>query len=165
MTITPFQPGTFGKATFEPMTLAAAQSLGTAFAQIDPWAYYNYAPEALTEYLASVEDGAPRFKIVVDGKLAGAIGIRRNWLRGPYLQFLAILPAFQRHGVGSLSLSWFEREAGVGRAQNLWVTTSDFNSRAQALYERYGFVRVAALDALVAEGASEILFRKRLTLR
>lgn len=147
------------------MTLAAARSLGPAFAQIDPWAYYKFAPDALIEYLAGDEDGAPRFKIVVDGEPAGAIGIRRNWLRGPYLQFLAVLPAFQRHGIGSLCLSWFEREAAVGRAQNLWVTTSDFNSRAQALYERYGFVRVATIDALVAEGAAEILFRKRLTVR
>jgi GNAT superfamily N-acetyltransferase len=147
------------------MTPSAAQSLGAALARIDPWSRYNYTPEALGEYLAGDEADAPRFKIVVDGELAGAIVYRRNWLRGPYLQFLGILPPFQDRGVGSVALSWFEQEAGAGPVQNLWVAASDFNVRAHTFYERHGFVRVAAIDALVAEGNSEILFRKRLTVR
>ena len=69
-------------------------------------------------------------------ELAGAIGVRRNWLRGPYLQFLGILPAFQRRGIGSVALDWFEGEARAAQAQNLWVAASDFNARALAFYER-----------------------------
>jgi ribosomal protein S18 acetylase RimI-like enzyme len=42
------------------------------------------------------------------------------------------------------------------------VAASDFNSGALRFYERHGFVRVAALEGLVAEGRSEILLRKRL---
>jgi diamine N-acetyltransferase len=147
------------------MTPSDSWALGSALSQIGPWAHYNYTPEALTEYLAGNEAEAPRFKIVVDGKLAGAIVYRRNWLRGPYLQFLGILPSFQSQGTGGLALAWFEREAGAGQVQNLWVMATDFNVRAHAFYERHGFVRVATVDALVAEGASEILFRKRLTVR
>ena len=165
MTTTPGQVGQSGIAIFEAMTPSAAQSLGAALARIDPWAHYNYTPEALAEYLAGDEADAPRFKIVVDGELAGAIVYRRNWLRGPYLQFLGILPACQDRGIGSVAVLWFEREAGGGRAQNLWVAASDFNVRALAFYEQHGFVRVATIDALVAEGVSEILFRKRLTVR
>jgi diamine N-acetyltransferase len=165
MTTAPIQARQSGSAIFEPMTPSAAVSLAAALAQIDPWAHYNYTPGALAEYLAGNEADAPRFKIVVDGELAGAIVYRRNWLRGPYLQFLGILPAFQDRGIGSAAVVWFEREAGDGRAQNLWVAASDFNVRALAFYEQHGFVRVATIDALVAEGVSEILFRKRLTVR
>jgi ribosomal protein S18 acetylase RimI-like enzyme len=88
--------------------------------------------------------------------------VRRNWLRGPYLQFLGVLPAFQHRGIGSLALTWFENEARTGRAQNLWVAASDFNARALSFYERRGFNRVATLEDLIVKGGSEILLRKRL---
>jgi ribosomal protein S18 acetylase RimI-like enzyme len=148
---------------FEAMSRAAAERLGTALAEIDPWARYAYAPSALTAYLAGQEADAPRFAIHVNGTLAGAIGVRRNWLRGPYLQFLGILPCFQHQGVGSVALAWFEGEARAVRAQNLWVAASDFNTRALAFYEHRGFHRVATLEDLVVEGGSEILLRKRLS--
>jgi ribosomal protein S18 acetylase RimI-like enzyme len=159
------QPARAGTVTFQPMTVPAAELLGEALSAIDPWAHYNYTPSALAEYLAGDEAGAPRFAIIVDQKLAGAIGIRRNWLRGPYLQFLGILPPFQQRGVGSAALSWFETDARAGNAQNVWVAASDFNARAQTFYERHGFIRVAAIEGLVVEGVSEILFRKRLSVR
>jgi ribosomal protein S18 acetylase RimI-like enzyme len=160
------RPDTLQKpnVTFERMTAKAAQKLGAALAEVDPWARYAYTPSALTSYLDTFEPDAPRFEIVVDRKLAGAIGVRRNWLRGPYLQFLGVLPAFQHRGIGSLALSWFENEAHAGRAQNLWVAASDFNTRALAFYERHGFSRVATLEDLIIEGGSEILLRKRLAM-
>ena len=39
-----------------------------------------------------VDGGAPRFAVWLGGKLAGAAGLRLNWLRGPYVQFLGVLP-------------------------------------------------------------------------
>ncbi|MBY0559283.1 GNAT family N-acetyltransferase [Hyphomicrobium sp.] len=150
--------------TFEPMTAEAAQSLGAALAQIDPWARYEYTGETLAAFLAGEEPGAQRFQIIVDGVLAGAIVIRSNWLRGSYLQFLGILPAFHRQGVGRSALLWFERGSEASGARNLWVVASDFNAGAQAFYERHGFARIGIIDGLVADGAGEILFRKRLTI-
>ncbi len=147
---------------FEPMTASAAAIPGGALAKIDPWALYGYTPAALSAYLAAREADAPRFEIIVDRAIAGAIGIRRNWMRGPYLQFLGILPPYQRQGVGRMALAWFEGEARARAEQNIWVAASDFNARALAFYERHGFGRVATLDGLIAEGRSEILFRKRL---
>jgi GNAT superfamily N-acetyltransferase len=147
---------------FEPMTASAAAILGGALAKIDPWALYGYTPAALSAYLAAREADAPRFEIMVDRAIAGAIGIRRNWMRGPYLQFLGILPPYQRQGIGRVALAWFEGEARAQGAQNLWVAASDFNARALSFYEHHGFNRVATLDALIAEGRDEILLRKRL---
>jgi GNAT superfamily N-acetyltransferase len=148
----------------EPMSAAAADFLGPSLARIDPWARYAYAPSQLATFLAAEETGAPHFAIKVDGAVAGAVCVRTNWLRGPYLQLLALLPANQGHGIGGSILAWFEAEARAENAQNLWVCASEFNARAISFYERHGFSRTAALPDLVVDGTSEILLRKRLPL-
>jgi ribosomal protein S18 acetylase RimI-like enzyme len=147
----------------EPMTPVAAKILGPLLSGIDPWARYAYTGRVLTTFLASEEAGAPRFAIKVDRVIAGAVGVRNNWLRGPYLQFLGILPAYQSHGIGGSILDWFESEARDADAQNLWVVASEFNARAMSFYERHGFSRIATLTDLIVDGSSEILLRKRLT--
>ena len=160
---TPNDAASATTVTFEPMTAEAAQTLGEGLALIDPWAYYSTTAAGLVTLLSTGEPGALRFQIRADGAVAGAIMIRPNWLRGPYLQFLGLLPAFQRHGVGSAALSWFEGQARDDGARNLWVAATHFNVAAQTFYERHGFVCVATLDDLIADGTAEILFRKRLT--
>jgi ribosomal protein S18 acetylase RimI-like enzyme len=132
-------------------------------ASIDPWARYAYTPAALASFLAAEEADAPRYAIAVDRAIAGAVSIRKNWLRGPYLQFLGILPPFQNQGIGHSVLNWFENQACAANAQNLWVAASEFNTRALSFYEKHGYGRVAILADLVAEGSSEILLRKRLS--
>lgn len=151
--------------TFEPMTADAAGTLGPLLSRIDPWQRYCFTPDALTAFLASTEADAVRFTINSDRTLAGAVAVKRDWLRGPYLQFLAVLPAYQRQGIGGRVLDWFEGEAARRGAQNLWIAASDFNVQALALYESRGFVRAALLPDLIAEGTAEILLRKRLTPR
>jgi GNAT superfamily N-acetyltransferase len=75
---------------------------------------------------------------------------------------LGLLPGYQGCGFGAAVLARIEREAREVSQRNLWVVASDFNSGALRFYERYGFARVAALEALVAEGRDEVLLRKRL---
>jgi diamine N-acetyltransferase len=147
---------------FHPMTQAAAVTLGSAFARIDPWAHYRFTADALAGFLSQREDGAPRFEIHLDARLAGTIVLRQNWLFGPYLQFLAILPEYQGRGLGHAALRWFEDQARTSKASNMWVAATAFNARALALYEGFGFVRVAELDSLIEDGTNEILLRKRL---
>ena len=86
--------------------------------------------------------------------------MRLNWLRGPHVQFLGILPAFQGGGIGALLLAWIEGQA-LGE-RNLWLTVSDFNREARAFYERHGFAVVAPLPGLVRDDRVELLMRKRL---
>ena len=86
--------------------------------------------------------------------------VRDPWLKGPYLELLALLPPFQNQGIGSGILAWLEREALVQAARNLWVCASSFNARALRFYERHGFAPAAVLPGLVADGFDEILLRK-----
>ena len=80
--------------------------------------------------------------------LAGLVGLRLNWLRGPYLQFLGIVPEFQSAGLGKLVLNWMEHETRIGSAHNVFVCTTDSNEKAIAFYKRHGFRKVGELAGL-----------------
>jgi diamine N-acetyltransferase len=149
-------------AALEPMTPESAQVLGPAVAAIDPWARHQYPASRLSTYLAMMEPDAPRFAIRAGEDLAGAMVVRFNWLRGPYLQFLGILPAYQNRGIGRFAVAWMEAEARARDDKNLWVAASGFNVSAIKFYQREGFKQVADLENLVSAGETELLFRKRL---
>ncbi len=148
-----------GPAVLAPLAPDAAAGLGEAIARIDPWAHMSYPAAALIAYLQTADPAARKLAILVDGQTVGAVAIRSPWLKGPYLEFLALLPPHQGHGIGGRILRWMEAQAGDAR--NLWVVASDFNTRAIAFYERHGFRRTAALPGLAADGFTEILLRKR----
>ncbi len=147
------------------MTAEGAVELGAEFAAIDPWARHGFTAKTLADHLGADEPAAPRYEIMAEETRAGAMCIRKTWLRGPYLQFLGVLPRFQNRGLGTAALGWFEAEALRTNSDNIWIAASDFNTGALTLYERFGFVRVASLDGLVSEGTTEILLRKRLIIR
>lgn len=141
---------------------AAADGLAAAFAAISPWADYPYPAAGLARYFSGIEPGAPRFAITIGGEAGGVVGLRLNWLRGPYLQFLGVLPALQGAGIGARVLDWMEREARTQGDRNLWVAASDFNHAALRFYARHGFRETARLDGLVMDGRTEVLMRKLL---
>lgn len=148
--------------TLAPLDPALADPLGEAFAALSPWRDYPFSAAALAGYFRGIQPDAPRFAIRVGDQVAGIAGLRRSWLRGPYLQFLGLLPAFQGHGLGSAVLAWFERDARAMGERNLWVATSDFNRDAFRFYTRAGYHETARIDGLIRDGKTEILMRKRL---
>lgn len=143
-----------------PATLA--DEFGVVFAGMTPWADYGYPAERLASYFAGREPGAPRYLIRTGGEAAGVMGLRNHWLRGPYLQFLGIVPEFQNQAIGGVLLAWWEGHARSRGERNLWLTVSEVNERARAFYGRNGFVETSRLPDLVVGGWSEILLRKRL---
>jgi diamine N-acetyltransferase len=139
---------------------AVAPKLAEAIVAMPPWSAMSYPADAMARFLASSADGASRFLIEVDGAEAGTVAVRHPWLKGPYLELLALLPPFQRRGIGAGIMSWFEQAGrGLG-ARNLWVCASSFNDGALRFYQRHGFRPAATLPGLVAEGYEEILLRK-----
>ncbi|WP_083239242.1 GNAT family N-acetyltransferase [Methyloceanibacter superfactus] len=149
-----------GRACLRPMAPAACAALGRAIVAVPPWSEMPYSAEAITGYLVAVEDGARRYRIEVDGMTAGAVAVRYPWLRGVYLELLALLPEFQNQGIGSAVLDWLAREALHREARNLWACASSFNEAALRFYARHGFAETAVLHGLVADGFDEILLRK-----
>lgn len=149
----------------QPMSVEDAASLATAFSTMSPWSRYPFTPDTLQSYLTEEEAGAPRFAVHVDGgatPAVGALGLRTNWLRGPYIQFLGLTEPFQNRGIGAALLGEVETQARQAGAQNVWVMASQFNDRALDFYRRFGFFPVARIDALVTADQTEVLLRKRL---
>lgn len=145
-----------------PIAVTDLLHLAGRMVAMDPWRRYaTYTADGLARYLGHVEPDAPRFLLFQADAAVGAFGVRHAWLRGPYLQFLAVLPEAQRRGVASAVLGWLETDARARGERNLLVLTSAFNAPALKFYERAGFVRVGPLADLVADGITEIMLHKR----
>jgi [ribosomal protein S18]-alanine N-acetyltransferase len=99
-------------------------------------------------YLARV-DGAPVGHVAVNvtGPLAG------------YVHAIVVAPDWRSRGIGAELLGFAERR--IFRASpNVFLCVSEFNTRAQAFYQRLGYERVGELKNYVLPGKSEILLRK-----
>jgi ribosomal protein S18 acetylase RimI-like enzyme len=76
-----------------------------------------------------------------------------------YVRWIAVAPAARGRGVGERLMR--HAEARIFRAgPNVFLTVSDFNTRAQAFYRRLGYARVGALTDYVVPGITELLYRK-----
>lgn len=146
-----------------PMTQSEAGAAGELCGAIEPWLSYPFSAAELTRFFAAIEPHAPRFTLSNSGVFAGALVVRRDWFRGPYVHMLVVAPPFQGQGFGAAMLEFVEREARRNNDRNMWIAVTDSNTGAAALYRRFGFTEIARLDGLVRDGKTEILMRKRLT--
>jgi len=146
-----------------PPTLGEARELGNACAAMEPWRTLGYEPAVLGAYLDRPDPSLARYAMLWDGRAAGLIALRWPWLRGPFIEMLAVLPAHQGRGLAKAALSWaMARTASV--TTNIWASVSDFHAPARAFWKHQGFEEVAELPGLIGAGA-EILLRKRLEPR
>jgi ribosomal protein S18 acetylase RimI-like enzyme len=152
-----------GEIALRPLTADAAEHLGPALAAIPPWSVIGWPAERMTLGLKRPLPSVKRFEVLSDGARAGIIVIQDPFLHGPYLQLLAVLPAFQGRNLGLRLLQWMEAEGRRLEARQLWVCVSTFNTRARAFYERFGFEPVSVLDKLASDASDELLMRKRLS--
>lgn len=152
--------GNLGRLGVRPLVPEACAEIARAIVAMPPWSVMGTPAEAMTRYLAAEADGAHRYVIEAGGTPAGAASVRHPWLKGPYLELLALFPAHQGQGIGAAILRWFEDEARRHEARNLWACASRFNTRALSFYRRHGFAEAAVLPELVADGFDEILLRK-----
>jgi ribosomal protein S18 acetylase RimI-like enzyme len=148
--------------SLHPLAEEHAEHLARNISLMPPWSVIGYPARALYSFLVGYDPGCKRFEIVSQGEIAGTCAIRTPWLRGPYLQLMAILPDFQGRGFGGKILSWMEAQALRDDARQLWLCVSSFNEGAQAFYQRFGFEATAVLDDVLVNGSDEILMRKKL---
>jgi GNAT superfamily N-acetyltransferase len=142
-------------------TRLGAKRLAIDLVKIDPWRTLQIDQLKLAASLIDPDKHLHRWLIHAQGTIGGAVAIRHPWLYGPYLALLAVMPDRQGQGIGAAVLRWMEREV-AGKASNLWVCVSSFNTRARAFYANNGFVQSGHLDDLIAPGHAELLLRKRL---
>jgi GNAT superfamily N-acetyltransferase len=153
-------PIELGRARLAALVPEVCERLAASIVAMPPWSVMNYPADAMARFLATPDHGASCYLVEVEGEQAGAVSVRSPWLKGPYLELLALLPKAQGQGIGASILAWFEQEALKRGARNLWVCASSFNADALRFYGRHGFYPVATLPGLVADGYDEILLRK-----
>ncbi|WP_158007444.1 GNAT family N-acetyltransferase [Methyloceanibacter stevinii] len=163
MTASAFPPtADLGSAWLCPITDDARRTLAAVLATMAPWSTLAIPEDGLSRFLAGGDEGTRQYAITVDGATAGVVCTRFPWLKGPYVELLAVLPGHQGHGLGTKALTFVEAEAKRAGARNVWVCASEFNGLARRFYERRGFVEVGTLPDLVTDGFAEVLFRKAL---
>lgn len=165
MTETPFaaRRHALGGVDLVPVTPAVIPEIAGRMAAIDPWARLGRPASAMAERITAPDPGAHRFAVERDGTILGYVSIRHPFLRGPYLEQIAIFPEAQRQGLGRRVIDWMAR-AVEGRDGNLWLCVTEWNTAARAAYVALGFVEVGPLPDFVAPGQSEIFMRRVLPL-
>lgn len=119
----------------------------------------DYADE-LRDVAGRVRAGVLVWVAEIDGALAGTVSYVPGL--GPYAEFkdphgagirmLAVLPAFQGHGIGeALVRACLDRARDDGR-QRVYLDTTEWMKAAQRLYDRLGFARAPELDWEPAPG-------------
>ena len=142
-----------------PLTAQKSPALAVAMANMDPWQRLHIRSAALHAYLDREDTGLQKLALMQDGHLAGAIALRSPWLRGPYLELMLVLPAWQNQGLGRQALEWAISQAQEVGSANFWACVSAFNADARRFYAKMGFREQTELDDLVVAGESEILLR------
>ena len=137
------------------MQPAEAAALAQACAAIDPWKCLGYQAATLEAYLLRSDPALHRYVI---GEAEGLLALRRPWLRGAFIEMLAIFPGRQGQGLGRAAVQWAMTQ---DQSANLWATVSAFNAEARLFYQTVGFVEVAPLRDLVMTGQVEVLLRLR----
>lgn len=109
--------------------------------------------------MSNPEPDARRLALVANGAIAGLLCLRYPWLRGVYLEMLAVLPSAQGLGLGACALDYVEREYR-DKTRNIWLLVSAFNERARGFYQAKGFTQIGMIKDFLVEGEDEILMRK-----
>lgn len=143
-----------------PLPESEFDRLAAALVHLEPWRTLGSQAAGLRRYLSRPDPALHRFVIAVEQETAGVLAVRHPWLLGPFLEMLALLPAFQGQGRGRRLVSWLAAQTWPHH-RHLWTTVSTFNRPARLFYQRLGFVPVATLPDLVKPGFDEILLHLR----
>jgi ribosomal protein S18 acetylase RimI-like enzyme len=163
MTDAPFAPRrhALGDVVLAPVATAGVDvdALARHVVALDPWASLGVAPAAMAARMRDASPGAHRFAVLRDERPVGWVAVRWPFMRGPYLETIAILPEAQRSGIARRVVDWMGAQV-AGRDANLWLCVTATNAPARAAYRALGFTEVGPIADLVAPGATEIFLRR-----
>lgn len=140
-----------------------ASHLAQQLVTMEPWLHLGYQEQALSNFFRQPACDAERYLMLLDEEIVGVLCLKRPWLRGVYLEQLAILPPWQGRGLGRQALDFIEQRHA--RYANIWLLVSGFNQSARRFYQANGFVELCPLEGLLVAGEDEILMRKRLAVQ
>jgi [ribosomal protein S18]-alanine N-acetyltransferase len=159
-----------------PMQPADLPACARLMADNPLWQRYNVTYDSA---LRRLSDGLARQAGLLvaeqDGAVQGFVWVvlRGAFQRSGYIPLIGVRPGTQGRGLGAALLSAAEAIVAAGSidaagstetagADDIFLLVSDFNTRAQAFYQRQGYEQVGAIPDYVLPGVSELIFRKRL---
>lgn len=128
-------------------------------AGIDPWARIGRSAAAFEIAMTRPSPGAHRFALRCKGAPVGYLALRWPFMRGPYIETIAVFPEMQGRGLASRIVTWMENQV-ADEASNIWLCVTEWNTGARAAYAALGFVEIGPIPDLVASGQSEIFMRR-----
>jgi diamine N-acetyltransferase len=128
---------------------------------MDPWRRLGFLQDELEHFYLNPSPGAERYLLRSADGILGVLCLQYPWLRGVYVEQLAVFPPHQGQGIGRQALEYVEHSFAP-RTRNLWLLVSGFNQAAQGFYRHLGFSEVGRVPDLLMVGEEEILLRKPL---
>lgn len=152
-----------GPVRFEPLSPSPelAGWIAERLVAMDPWRHLAFQQDELEHFYLHPSPGAERYLLRSPEGIVGVLCLQYPWLRGVYVEQLAVFPAYQGRGIGRQALEYVERRF-VSRTGNLWLLASGFNHGARGFYGHLGFSEVGRIPDLLMVGEEEILMRKLL---
>ncbi|PQJ96176.1 GNAT family N-acetyltransferase [Chromatium okenii] len=145
------------------LTKSDAAEIAIQLTNMEPWQSLGFTAMGLARYLVRIDPNFHCYCVFVADKLAGVIAVRYPWLRGSYLELLAIFTEYQKHGIGKQLIAWLVHETAKQNA-NVWTTVSNDNNRAHHFYLQNGFLPIGDIPDLIQLGCHETLLRLPITL-
>lgn len=136
-------------------------SIAERLTGLGPWGAAGIAPEKMRERLSKPMAATFRFALRRAGVPVGCVVIRHPFMRGPYVELVAVFPEAQRQGLLARVIDWMAEEV-KGESANLWLCVTETNAPARAAYAALGFVAIGPAPDLSRLGQTEILMRKML---
>jgi GNAT superfamily N-acetyltransferase len=135
------------------------EEIAARIARLDPWARVGRPPSSFVAYMTRPMAATFRYAVRIDGRPVGLLSIRYPFMRGPYIEIIALFEEAQRRGIGRAIIDWMGREVD-GEATNIWLCVTDWNAPARAAYAALGFVEIGPIDGVAILGQTEIFMRK-----
>lgn len=156
----PFSAATFDLGVVRPTPLGDdVAAIAERLAGLDPWARVGRPAASFVDYLTRPMAATFRFALRIETAPVGVLSVRHPFLRGPYVEIVALFPEAQRRGIGRALFDWIAREV-EGEATNLWLCVTEWNAPARAFYAALGFVEVGPLPDVAVAGQTELFLRK-----
>jgi len=114
---------------------------------------------------AFLKEGLSKGEIyVAQDEQLGCVGymwfaVNSMFYRFPYLKNIVVKEEHRSKGIGKKLLAFYE-DTAFKSANKIFLTTSDFNARAQKLYKEVGYRQVGIIPNLYKRGVSEYLLVK-----
>ena len=145
-----------------PLTRADIRACAAILSSSDPWKRLGEGYD-FRRLLSGNRSGARSYVMTIEEKTAGFIVFnpRPVFARGGYLRAIGVESSMRKQGIGS-QLMKFAEGITARHSPNFYLCVSSFNRKAQAFYRGLGYRRIGKIPDLIIQGASELVYWKRL---